>query len=157
MARGLGDYGVVGSPNQCVLHPTGGSIYGSVPEMNSRGIILPGGDIQLRIGNHFGPHNGFGVRHIWAEHEVEMRAHGYEVVSDVPKFVARVITIGSPIYCEFNNIRGNHNVAVLKSSIGTAILQPKRAGPDADSEWIYSVVSVFTRTSTRGTLVGNVQ
>lgn len=149
MAKGLGDYGIAGTPNQCVPHPEGSNSYGSVPQMNNRGDIFPAGNIQLRVGDHYGPHRGFGIRHIWAEHEVEMRELGYECVHDVPKFVARVITRGTPIYCEFNDPRGNHNVAVVKSSIGTAILQRKRAGSGADPEWIYSVVSVFTKKSGR--------
>ena len=66
------NYGINGSPNSHIAHPAGLPCFGSLPEFVSRGDVIPAGDIFLRVGNHRGPNSGFGVRHIWAEHENEL-------------------------------------------------------------------------------------
>lgn len=150
------NYGVAGSPNSAIAHPDGLDCYGRVPEINSKGDVIPAGDIFLRVGRHIGPNRGFGVRHIWAEHEQELVKLGYATVNDVARFVRDIIRRGVPIYCEFNSTSGKHRPAVLKSSIGIVILEPREA-PETESGWIYVVVTAYTRRTAHGTLVGHIE
>lgn len=148
--------GVAGSPNQNVPHPNGQTVYGVIPELNSRGLRIPGGEIFLRVGKHIGPNKGFGVRHIWAEHEKELAKMGYNTISDVARYVSDIIRPGASIFCEFNSAAGRHRPTVLKSSLGLVVLEPKDA-PDAASGNIYTVVTAYTKRYAHGVLVGNVQ
>ncbi len=150
------DYGVQGSPNSPIAHPNGFECYGRIPEIIKGKDQIPAGDIFLRIGRHSGPNRGFGVRHIWAEHQIELQNKGYNTVDDVSKFIMDIILPGTPIHCEFDNAGGRHRVTVLKTSLGIVVLEPKE-DLSADSGWIYSVVTAYTRKNAHGTLVGNVQ
>ncbi|PWC17204.1 hypothetical protein DDT52_16450 [Brenneria roseae subsp. roseae] len=147
---------MVGSPNSSVSHPDGHACYGRVPEIKSKGDYIPAGNIFLRVGRHTGPNKGFGVRHIWAEHESELVKLGYMTVDDVALFVRDIVRPGVPIYCEFSSISGRHRPTVLKSSIGIVILEPKEA-PETDSGWIYVVVTAYTRRTAHGVLVGKIE
>lgn len=147
------NYGIDGSPNSHVAHPSGLPCYGSLPEFVSRGDVIPAGDIYLRVGNHRGPNSGFGVRHIWAEHEKELVRLGYHTVNDVARFVCDVIQPGAGVYCEFNHPGGKHRPKVLRSALGIVILEPKEADW-AQSGWIYSVVTAYETHRTQGTLLG---
>lgn len=149
------DYGVVGSPNSAIAHPDGLACYGRVPEINSKGDVIPAGDIFLRAGKHIGPNRGFGVRHIWAEHENELLGLGYNTVDDVARFVRDIIRPGAPIYCEFNHPGGKHRTTVLKSSLGIVILEPREA-QDTDDGWIYVVVTAYTKRNPHGVEIGRV-
>ncbi|EOF6004814.1 recombinase family protein [Salmonella enterica] len=93
---------------------------------------------QARVGRHTGPNRGFGVNHIWAEHEKELARLGYNTISDVARFVRDISQPGAPIYCEFNHPGGKHRTTVLKSALGMVILEPREA-PETDSGWIYVV------------------
>lgn len=150
------NYGILGAPNDNIAHPNGLPCYGRVPEMHSRGDVIPAGDIFLRVGRHIGPNRGFGVRHIWAEHERELTEWGYTTVNDVARFVRDIIQPGAPIYCEFSNPAGRHRVAVLRSALGIVFLEPREAS-ETVSGWIYVVVTAFTRRTAHGVLVGRVQ
>ena len=150
------NYGIVGYPHEEIAHPGGLVCYGRVPEMNSKSDSIPAGDIFLRAGKHSGPNRGFGVRHIWAEHESELAKLGYGTVDDVARFVSDIIRPGVPIYCEFNHPGGKHRTTVLKSSLGVVILEPKEA-PETDSGWIYVVVTAYTRRKAHGVLIGKIQ
>lgn len=150
------NYGVVGSPNSAIAHPDGLDCYGRVPEMNSKGEIIPAGDIFLRVGRHTGPNRGFGVRHIWAEHEYELTSLGYNTVNDVARFVRDIIQPGMPIYCEFNHPAGKHRTTVLKSAIGIVILEPREA-PETASGWVYVVVTAYTSRKAHGVLIGRIE
>lgn len=136
------NYGINGSPNSHIAHPAGLPCFGSLPEFVSRGDVIPAGDIFLRVGNHRGPNSGFGVRHIWAEHEKELVRLGYHTVNDVARFVCDVIQPGAGVYCEFNHPGGKHRPKVLRSALGIVILEPKEADW-AQSGWIYSVVTAY--------------
>lgn len=37
------NYGVAGSPNSAIAHPDGLNCYGRVPEINSKGDVIPAG------------------------------------------------------------------------------------------------------------------
>ncbi len=150
------NYGVFGSPNSTIAHPDGFERYGHVPEIHSRGDCIPAGDIFLRAGKHIGPNRGFGVRHIWAEHEKELTRLGYETVDDVARFVRDIIRPGVPIYCEFSHPGGRHRPTVLKSTLGIAVLEQREA-PETASGWIYVVVTAYTRRTAHGVLIGRIE
>lgn len=147
------NYGIDGTPNSTVNHPDGLTCYGRIPELYSRGDIIQAGNIFLRVGRHIGPNRGFGVRHIWAEHEKELKKLGYETINDVACFVRDIITPGAAIYCEFNDPGGKHRPKVLRSALGVVILEPKEAENTVD-EIIYSVVTAYETYKTHGTLLG---
>ncbi|CAN8140388.1 conserved hypothetical protein [uncultured Thiomicrorhabdus sp.] len=112
------------------------------------------GTVELRKGKHIGPNRGFGAEHIWAEHHVELKKMGFEAKEDVPKFVAKVISTGAPIYCEFSHPGGNHRVTVVKNKDGhIAILERKNT---EYNNTIYSVVTAFTKGKAHGTRIGTV-
>ncbi|MDH6650195.1 UNVERIFIED_ORG: hypothetical protein M2312_004866 [Rhizobium esperanzae] len=93
-------------PDTIILHPTTGlRFFGLVQEKKVGKVIIPGAPIVLKRGKQSGS-GGFGVKHIWARHEKEVRARGYASVDDVPMFVADIVRPGSPIYCEFATMRG---------------------------------------------------
>ncbi len=150
------NYGIAGSPNTNVAHPQGLSNFGYVPHIVSRGDEIPAGYIYLRVGRHTGPNKGFGVRHIWAEHEKELVAAGYATVNDVGRYIKDIITRGAPIYCEFRSLTGKHRPTVLKSSLGIVILEP-REDEAAESGYIYTVVTAYSAGRAHGTLVGNIR
>lgn len=127
-------------------------IFGHVEGRTIKGIIIPSGPIYLKEGKHFGPNRGFGVEHIWAEHRVEMAALGYETKNDVANYVADIVRPGSSIYCEFDNIRAGLKLTVIRTVIGTAILQHQEKG---DSH--YSVLTAFSRKTANGTLIGSIR
>jgi hypothetical protein len=87
------------------------------------------------------------------EHDKELIALGFQTKDEVAKFVASIIRSGTPLFCEFNNLRGKHRVTALKSSIGVAILEQKQ---NATNEIFYSVVTAFTKGKAHGTQIGTV-
>ena len=142
------------SKNTFILNPkTGDYVFGIIPEINYRGDFFPEGEIKLRHGEHKGPNRGFGVTHIWAEHAKELTDKGYVNIDDVAKYLSDLIGPGSPIYCEFNSMRGNHRIAVLRSSVGVVFLEQKS---DAYNNIFYSVVTAFRKTKAHGTRIGSV-
>nr|WP_172684606.1 hypothetical protein [Salmonella enterica] len=150
------NYGVAGSPNSAIAHPDGLDCYGRVPEINSKGDVIPAGDIFLRVGRRYWPVTGALVFAISGlSHEQELVKLGYATVNDVARFVRDIIRRGVPIYCEFNSTSGKHRPAVLKSSVGIVILEPREA-PETESGWIYVVVTAYTRRTAHGTLVGHI-
>ena len=149
------EYGVVGSPNDNVAHPDGLECYGRIPEINSKGDIIPAGNIYLRKGRDTGPNKGFGVRHIWAEHSKEMERFGYFTVDEVPNFVRDIIRPGALIYCSFDSPAGRHRPAILKTTVGLAILEP-REDDKSESGYIYVVVTAYTKNRADGDMIGRV-
>lgn len=115
------------SPGQWVVHPENGKKYnfGTIPEIKSRGILIPGGIIRLKHGRHIGPNRGFGAAHIWAEHQYEMSKAGFKNKTEVAAYVASIIEVGTPIFCEFSNLKGFQRLTVVKSTKGVAILEYK--------------------------------
>ncbi|WP_230323482.1 hypothetical protein, partial [Salmonella enterica] len=102
------------------------------------------------------PNRGFGVNHIWAEHEKELARLGYETINDVARFVRDIIQPGAPIYCEFNHPGGKHRTTVLKSALGIVILEPREA-PETDSGWIYVVVTAYSKRNPHGVQIGRIE
>lgn len=138
-------------PNTLIPHPTNGTCYfGVIPEKTVRGILVPGAPIVLKLGRHSG-RGGFGVRHIWARHERELLSRGHTCIDDVPKYVADIVRPGSPIFCEFQQIR-EMRVTVVRTSTGVAVLEHKAIGEDRH----YSVVTAFSQRNAHGTRIGTV-
>jgi hypothetical protein len=91
------------------------------------------------------------VRHIWARHKAEILARGYSLEEDVAKYVADIVRLGSPLFCEFGHIQ-NVRVTVVRTTIGIAVLEHKT---HADNDH-YSVVTAFARRNPHGTRIGTV-
>ncbi|MBL8575496.1 MAG: hypothetical protein JNM13_17600 [Hyphomicrobiaceae bacterium] len=140
------------SKTNCIPHPSGRSHFGEIPEMATRGVVIPAGLIYLLRGTHLGPNKGFGAQHIWIEHELEMARLGFGRFEDVPQFVARIIQVGSPVFFE-GGFNRTTKIAVVRARSGTAILQSvhRREGH------IWSIVTAFAGTKTHGTKVGTVR
>lgn len=137
-------------PNALVAHPSGSESFGTVPDMPK--FSLPGGEIYLRVGEHFGPNSGYGVMHVWEAHRADLAKHDCLSVDSVAGLIARMIVPGAQIYCEFKELTGGHRVAVLKNALGSLILQPRneRRG------FGYYVVTWYPQRRAHGTLVGNI-
>ena len=136
-----------------ILNPrTGLYPFGTVSGLKLSGLWLPEAYILLPVGRHIGPNKGFGVRHIWAEHQFEMKKAGYLSELDVPLYVLDIIQIGTPLYFEGASWHFTRLMAV-RSSRGTAILEfrDRREGP------IWTIVTAFSGTKTHGTRVGTVR
>lgn len=107
----------------------------------------PDGYIILKWGTHKRAHSGFGCLHIWLQHQHDFKTRKLcEKIEDVPALVAKVVQPGTRILEQHN---GDERLAVLQSSIGTIIL-----------EWrskYYSIVTLFLKKDTRGTVIGSVK
>ena len=136
-----------------ILHPDGEYKFGTLVEMRAPGLIIPSGDIFLFRGRHSGPNRGFGKEHIWAEHEQEMSALGFNTSEEVPKYVAMIIQKGTPVFFGDHSWR-SLKVMAVRSRIGTAIVEYRQP---RDSAGIWSVVTAFSGTRTHGTRVGTVR
>lgn len=138
--------------NEWLLLPNGKKSFGLIPEINSKGALIPDGKIYLKSGRHIGPNRGFGAEHIWKEHSKEMKKAGYENAEDVPAYVSEIIQTGSSIHCEFNRLKGFQRLAILRGSKGTAILKYKGQYPNGH----YSVVTAFSGNKKHGPKIGTV-
>lgn len=138
--------------NALVAHPNGGFSFGTIPDMPK--FDLPGGEVYLRVGEHFRAGRGFGVVHIWEAHQPDLLKHGCMTIDAVAAHIAKMIVPGAEIYCEFKELRGaGHRVAVLRSSTGTLILEPRH---DRDLGFAYHVITWYPQRRAHGTLVGNI-
>ncbi|MGR5298475.1 hypothetical protein ACPV5U_23645 [Vibrio mediterranei] len=143
------------SKNTPVINPnTGDHCFGLIPYISVGHEEFEAGMIQLREGKHFiNSNGGFGVDHIWQRHRKEIEPLGYTTRADVAQFVADLIVTGTPIYCEFKDMRGNHKLTVVRSSNGIAVLEKKYT---ASNEVVYSVVTAFPNGKAHGTRIGSV-
>ncbi|MCU0463795.1 MAG: hypothetical protein MUF38_04425, partial [Anaerolineae bacterium] len=104
---------------------------------------MPEASIILPVGRHIGPNKGFGVRHIWTEHRLEMAKSGLFEEADVPHYVLAIIQVGTPLYFEGANWQQTRLMAV-RSTKGTAVIEfrDRREGP------VWTVVTAFSGTKT---------
>lgn len=139
--------------NDLIEHPKGGFSFGEIPDMPQHGIQA--GHIYLRKGEHFANGSGFGVEHIWAAHEYDMRNLGYLIPEDVAAYVAHIVQVGTPIFCDLKAPKNRRRMHVLRSYYGLLILEPihvrQRDGLG------YYVVTAFPKKQTNGTKVGEIQ
>ena len=139
-------------PTTILLHPLSGCVsFGLVPTTRSRGALIQGGEIRLLRGVHTGPHRGYGARHIWAEHQKEMRSLGLLFEGDVPAYVAHIIRPGAPLYYGGETIRRVRLMAV-RAAAGIAILEFR----EQRNTSFWSVVTAFSGSKKHGTLIGTV-
>lgn len=113
---------------------------------------LRGGEIYLRMGEHFGQGRGFGVRHIWEAHRADLYRYGCTSIEGVPQHIANMIVPGAPIYCEFREMDGEHRLTVMKTPEGSLILQPRQERRGFG----YYIVTWYPKRRADGTLVGKV-
>lgn len=141
---------------QCVPHPITGSLsYGYIEPYTSRNLSLPGGEIYLRVGKHFGFISGFGVNHIWAGHAHDLRKWGCSCIDDVPAFVAAIISPGAQVLCEFHQTREGYRLTIVRGAKGCVVLSPQI---DSDGHNVYSVVTAFkVRRGRHTTRVGTLK
>ena len=102
----------------------GTEAFARVPEIRDRNgaIVLPGGEVFLRYGQHLGPHRGFGFMHIWKEHEVSIEDH--DAALDVVRHeVARVLRPGTGVHYE-----GGDRVVCFRPRSGVAVLELREQG-----------------------------
>lgn len=138
---------------QYLVHPETGEIrFCEVPEMKSRGVIIPAGEVRLQNGRHSGPNRGWGAAHIWAEHAEEMRQRGFHSKEEVPAYVATIVQYGVPLFYEGGFTR-NIRVMAVRSSSGTAVLEHRSLQTGS----VWSIVTAFSGTRTQGTRVGTLR
>jgi len=113
--------------------------FGTFPAINSRGVVFFEGEIYLKYGEHSGPNRGFGLEHIWAEHESYLIANGYPNKVDVAQYIADIIKPKASIHSEFAELR-NRRVQIIKSSVGMAVLEERLDGSNVP---IYSVITAY--------------
>ncbi len=137
--------------NTLVAHPDGGYSFGTIPEMPKFG--LPGGEVYLRVGVHRRAGSGFGVRHVWEAHQSDLLKHGCNSIDGVAAHIAKMIVPGAEIYCEFREQRTGHRIAVLRTSTGTLILEPR---DERVLGFAYHVITWYPQRRAHGTLVGSI-
>jgi len=136
-----------------ILNPfTGLRSFGIVPSLKLSGVLFPEAPILLPLGRHIGANKGFGVRHIWAEHRLEMARAGHTSEADVPLYVLSIIQLGTPLYFEGASWQQTRLMAV-RSAAGTAVIEFR----ERREESIWSVVTAYSGTKTHGTRVGTVR
>jgi len=129
--------------NDYIINPkTGTPVFGTIPSINNKSYTFPEGDIFLKYGEHRGVNRGFGIRHIWQEHQADIISMGYEHTDKyilTAHYVSDILKSGAKIYYEFENRRYDR-VTILKSPIGIAIIEHRE---DADNNPIYLVITAF--------------
>lgn len=149
------DYAVL-DKDQPVPHPgTGQLSYGYIQEYRSRNLLLPCGEIYLRVGKHYGFSRGFGVNHIWVGHSHELPKWGCRTIAEVPAYIASVITPGAQVLCEFHDTREGYRLTIVRGSRGCVILSPQL---DTEGKNYYSVVTAYkVHRSREATNVGTLK
>jgi hypothetical protein len=138
--------------NQFLINPITGLIcFGYVHYGKSRGEVFLPGEIRLPVGRHFGPHKGFGAKHIWAEHALEMHKSGFGSYDQVPAYVASIVKAGARLHFEGQVTRGQ-KLTALRSTEGIAILEFRKA----TDYGYWSIVTTYSRRNANGTLIGKV-
>jgi len=136
--------------NVLISHPSGSESFGTIPDMPSFG--LRGGEIFLRVGVHIGANRGFGIRHIWEAHQSDLAKFGCGSIDQVAQHIANMVTHKASIYCEFNQVRSDHRLTVMKTPAGSLVLEPR----DERRGFGYYVVTWYPKRKASGTLVGQV-
>ncbi len=80
--------------------------------------------------------------------------HGCSSIDEVAAHIAKTIVPGAQIYCEFKEQRGGNRIAVLRTSTGTLILEPRH---ERGLGFGYFVVTWYSQRRAHGTLVGQIR
>ena len=138
-----------------ISHPSSQS-WGTV-RITSIHLNQSGGEIVLKAGVHIRYKKGFGVRHIWKAHGIELIKQGYKSIYDVPNYIAKIITHRATVLCEFKNIDNKpETLVVMKSRAGCVVLEPRAIKGNPDN-LEYSVVTAYPGKKAQGQAVGNVE
>lgn len=81
--------------NVSIVHPFTGMEFWEFVEAISQLPQQTDGKFYLRTGKHIGPHNDFGVRHVWRERGRALIKRSYPAAYYVPCFVADIIAYDS--------------------------------------------------------------
>lgn len=144
-----------------VINPISNTdVFGIIPALtlNSQkdGIINTAqAPIHLVAGRHIGPNSGYGVAHIWAEHEKEILQAGFTSQNDVPAYVQRILTAPGLIYFEDRKIK-RLRVNTVRIVTGTVILEYVRTVIDKVETPHWTVVTAYSNTRTAGVVVGRI-
>lgn len=136
--------------NVLIPHPSGSYSYGTIPDMPNFG--LRGGEIFLRVGVHIAANRGFGIRHIWEAHKSDLAKYGCGSIDHVAEHIANMVVHKAPIYCEFQQVRSDHRLTVMKTPAGSLVLEPR----NERSGFGYYVVTWYPKRNPSGKLVGQV-
>lgn len=144
--------------NHQIPHPITGHEHWGKVKVTSKHLTQPGGPIILRAGKHIGPHKGFGIRHIWAERGQELQTWGYPSIYTVPNFINEIIQDKAKIVCEFNAMRVNERLIVMKGRKGCVVLEAREEIPknNEEPELLYSIVTAYRGRNPSGQLVATI-
>jgi hypothetical protein len=134
--------------NTKINNPATGKLeFGYLPEIikPTQKLHVEAGNIYLKFGEHTGKNRGFGMTHIWIEHQSELIKLGYLTIDDVPRYVSEIIVPGASIHIE--DVR---RPTILRSAKGIAILELKQFGEVCE----YSVVTAYPRKNAHGSIIG---
>ena len=123
--------------------------FARVPELKLDGLLFPSADAHLLEGKHKGRNWGFGAKHIWAEHHLEMAKFALYSLEDVPIFVQKVVQPNTPLHYE-GGPQHNKRVIAVRSHSGTAVLEWRE---HHDLEF-WSIVTVYLSKNPRGQRIG---
>lgn len=144
-----------------VLNPVNQThVFGIVPALTltSRhtGVInTHAAPIHLAVGKHFGPHSGFGVEHIWAEHKAEIIEDGFAHKDLVPDYVQGILTVPSLVYFEDRKLPRTR-VNTVRIATGTVILEYVRTIINKVETPHWNVITAYSNTRTAGVVVGQI-
>lgn len=124
-----------------------------MPEAKLSGTVIPAGPIYLPHGRHRGPHSGFGVVHIWAEHADEMIKQGFPEIDDVPAYVASLIYEGAPIHFPATRSMRATRLQVIAGIRGIVVLEERQ---DGENNTFYSIVTAIPGGRRDGPRIGKV-
>ena len=124
------------SENTPILTSDGSEVWGEItPEMAEAGkeLGLEALPIRLMKGIHRGPHQGFGLEHLWNQHGAELEARGY----DLSDFLTRIFGKPNQIYAsrQGDNIRLELVTKSKPRNVGVLELRKE--------DGFYSVVTAF--------------
>jgi hypothetical protein len=144
-----------------VLNPVNNTdIFGVVPALTltskHKGVITTlEAPIHLVAGKHIGPNAGFGVAHIWAEHQQEILRAGFTHQGHVPAYVQRILTAPGVIYFEDRKIN-RPRVNTVRIVTGTVILEYIRTVVNKVETPHWSVITAYSNTRKAGVVVGQI-
>lgn len=136
---------------QAILNPaTSTPSFGAFPGFTVResGRVFAPGPIQLRYGEHFGPHRGYGFTHIWREHFPGANVES-DALAQVIQFVQSVLAKGSGVFYEGGT--GRHERRAIVCRVGKMLVVLEEM-TDAENNILYSVVTAF-RSNPKGVRV----
>lgn len=134
-----------------ILNPATSTLsFGAFPGFTVResGRVFAPGQIQLRYGEHFGPHRGYGFTHIWREHFPGTNVEP-DALAQVVQFVQSVLAKGSGVFYEGGT--GRHERRAIVCRVGKMLVVLEEM-TDAENNTLYSVVTAF-RSNPKGVRV----